>query len=43
MTEKRKYEKPSMRVYKLQQRQQLLQNSGGNGGGMPGGQPAQPF
>ena len=33
MKEKRKYEKPSMRVFDLKQRQQLLQASGQKRGG----------
>ena len=33
MTEKRKYEKPSMKVYKLQHRTQLLVGSGTPDGG----------
>lgn len=43
MTTKRNYEKPSMKVYELKQQPQLLAGSDGNGGGMPGGQPGQPF
>ena len=30
MTEKKKYEKPSMQVFELQQQQQLLAGSGGD-------------
>lgn len=42
---KRKYEKPSMKVYQLHCRAKLLVGSpgGGNGGGMPGGVPGVPF
>ena len=32
MTEKRKYEKPSMKVFELEQQPQLLAGSGPNGG-----------
>ena len=43
MTEKRKYEKPSMKVYELQHRTQLLAGSGPDGGKFdpyqPGGSP----
>ena len=41
---KKLYEKPAMKVYKLQQQPQLLAGSNGdNGGSMPGGEPAIPF
>ena len=38
---KKKYEKPAMQVVELRHRTMLL--VGSNGGGMPGGQPGQPF
>ena len=39
MTEKKKYEKPSMKVFELQQRTMLLAGSGGDGGLDPMGDP----
>ena len=35
MTEKKKYEKPSMQVFELKQQPQLLAGSGGSGGTTP--------
>ena len=43
MKTKCKYEQPSMRVVELRGRQRILAGSDGNGGSMPGGQPAEPF
>ena len=42
MTTKRNYEKPTTKVVELRQTG-ILMYSDGNGGGMPGGQPGQPF
>lgn len=46
MTEKKKYEKPSMQVFKLQQQQQLLTGSNGVPDELdpftPGGDPLNP-
>lgn len=39
MTEKKKYEKPSMQVFELKQQQQLLAGSNGNGDLNPMGDP----
>jgi hypothetical protein len=39
MTEKKKFEKPSMQVFELKQQQQLLAGSNGNGDLNPMGDP----
>jgi hypothetical protein len=39
MTEKKKYEKPSMKVFELKQQPQLLAGSNGNGDLNPMGDP----
>ena len=41
--DKRLYERPRMTVVELQHHAMLLNGSNGNGGGMPGGQPGEPF
>jgi len=41
MTTKRKYEKPSMEVNEFKEQPMIL--CGSNGGGMPPGQPGEPF
>ena len=43
MKKRKLYEKPVMQVFELKQQPQLLAGSDGNGGGMPGGEPAEPF
>lgn len=44
MKTKRLYQKPAVRVVELRQQCRILAGSEtGNGGGMPGGVPAEPF
>lgn len=43
MKKRKLYEKPAMQVFELKHKPLLQVVSGGNGGGMPGGVPAEPF